>query len=151
MAMYTGDDLMGSPQRATNPGGWYGMIVFAGTIMLMLGAFHAIAGFVALFEDEYFFVGKDGLVVTADYTAWGWTHIIFGAIIAAAGAALFTGALWSRIVAVVVALLSSIVNLAFLSAYPLWSGIMIALDVLVIYAVTVHGNVDRLDRLDRVD
>lgn len=145
MTTYGNGDLMGSPQRATNPGGWYGMIVFAGTIMLMLGAFHAIAGFVALFQDEYFFVDKDGLVVTADYTAWGWTHIIFGIVIAAAGAGLFTGAMWSRIVAVIVALLSSIVNLAFLSAYPLWAAIMIALDVLVIYAVTVHGNFDRAE------
>lgn len=144
--MTTQGDLMGSPQRATNPGGWYGMIVFAGTIMLMLGSFHAIAGFVALFQDEYFLVGKDGLVVTADYTAWGWTHIIIGAVIAAAGAALFSGALWARIIAVVVALLSSIMNLAFLSAYPLWSGIMIALDILVIYAVTAHGNFSKPER-----
>lgn len=146
MTTHTQGDLMGSPQRATNPGGWYGMIVFAGTIMLMLGSFHAIAGFVALFQDDYFLVSKDGLVVTADYTAWGWTHIIFGAIIAAAGAALFTGAMWARIVAVIVALLSSIMNLAFLSAYPLWSGIMIALDILIIYAVTAHGNFDRAER-----
>lgn len=145
MTTYGNGDLMGSPQRATNPGGWYGMIVFAGTIMLMLGAFHAIAGFVALFQDEYFLVGKDGLVVSADYTAWGWTHIIFGIVVAAAGAGLFTGAFWARIVAVIVALLSSIVNLAFLSAYPWWSAIMIALDVLVIYAVTVHGNFDRAE------
>lgn len=143
MTMHTDSDLMGSPQRATNPGGWYGMIVFAATIMLMLGSFHAIAGFVALFQDDYYFVTNDGLVVSADYTAWGWTHIVFGAVIAVAGAALFTGAFWARIVAVVVAVLSSIVNLAFLSAYPLWSGIMIALDILVIYAVTAHGNFDK--------
>lgn len=146
MTTHPDSDLMGSPERATNPGGWYGMIVFAGTIMLMLGAFHAIAGLVALFQDDYFFVAKDGLVVTADYTAWGWTHIIVGVVVAAAGAALFTGAMWARIVAVLVALVSSLVNLAFLSAYPLWSGIMIALDVLIIYAVTVHGNLDRVRR-----
>lgn len=146
MTTHTGSDLMGSPERATNPGGWYGMIVFAGTIMLMLGCFHAIAGLVALFQDDYFFVSKDGLVVTANYTAWGWTHLIIGVVVAAAGAALFTGALWARIVAVLVALVSSLVNLAFLSAYPLWSGIMIALDILVIYAVTVHGNFDKIRR-----
>lgn len=140
MTMYTDGDLMGSPQRAANPGGWYGMIVFAGTLMLMLGSFHVIAGFVALFKDDYFLTTSSGLIITADYTAWGWTHIIIGAVIAVAGVALYSGAMWARIVAVVVAVLSSLVSLAFLSAYPLWSGIMIALAILVIYAVTAHGN-----------
>ena len=120
--------------------GWQGMIVFAGTMMLMLGTFHAIAGLVALFEPDYYLVGHNGLVVTADFTAWGWIHLILGALVAFAGCALFVGQAWARIVAVVVAMVSALVNLAFLSAYPLWSAIMIAVDVLVIYAVTAHGD-----------
>ena len=47
--------------------------------------------------------------------------------------------MWARVVAVLVALLSALVNLAFLSAYPVWSTIMIAVDILVIYAVIAHG------------
>jgi hypothetical protein len=124
--------------------GWVGMIAFAGTMMIMLGSFHLIAGFMALFEEDYFLVGKSGLVLNVDYTAWGWAHLIGGAIAMAAGFALFLGAMWARIVAVVIALLSAIVNIGFMSAYPIWSAIMIALDVLVIYAVTVHGR-DALD------
>ena len=108
--------------------------------MVMLGAFHAIEGLVALFKDEYFLVGKNGLTVHVDYTAWGWTHLIFGVVIVFAGVSLFSGRMWARIVAVIVAMLSAIVNLGFLSAYPIWSTIMIALDVLVIWAVTVHGS-----------
>ncbi len=119
--------------------GWYGWVVFAGTMMLMLGSFHAVAGLVALFKDDYFLVGKSGLVVNVDYTTWGWTHIIFGVLVAVAGVALYVGATWARVVAVGVALLSALLNLAFLSAYPVWSAIMIALDILVIYAVTAHG------------
>ena len=122
------------------PTGWTGWIVFAGAIMVMLGAFHAIEGLVALFKDEYFLVGKNGLTVHVDYTAWGWTHLIFGVVIVFAGVSLFSGRMWARIVAVIVAMLSAIVNLGFLSAYPIWSTIMIALDVLVIWAVTVHGS-----------
>ncbi|MDX6324546.1 MAG: hypothetical protein QOK15_900, partial [Nocardioidaceae bacterium] len=49
------------------------------------------------------------------------------------------GQMWARIVAVAVAFLSCLVNIAFLSAYPIWSTIMIAIDVLVIWAVMVHG------------
>ena len=119
--------------------GWYGWVVFAGTMMLMLGSFHAVAGLVALFKDEYFLVGKSGLVVNVDYTTWGWVHIVFGVLVAAAGVALYVGATWARVVAVGVALLSALLNIAFLSAYPVWSAIMIALDILVIYAVTAHG------------
>lgn len=119
--------------------GWYGMVVFAATMMILLGSFHAIAGLVALFRDDYFLVTQSGLVIDADFTAWGWAHLLLGILVIAAGAALYAGATWARAVAVVIAMLSALLNLAFLSAYPLWSGIMIAVDVLVIYAVTVHG------------
>lgn len=119
--------------------GWYGWVVFAGTMMLMLGSFHAMAGLVALFKDDYYLVGSKGLVVNVDYTAWGWIHILFGVLVAGAGVALFVGMMWARVVAILVALLSALVNLAFLSAYPIWSTIMIAVDILVIYAVTAHG------------
>ncbi|GAB3793973.1 DUF7144 family membrane protein [Nocardioides ungokensis] len=121
------------------PTGWVGWIIFAATMMLMLGTFHAIAGLVALFDDGYYLVSKNNLVVHVDYTAWGWTYLIGGIIMVAAGAALFAGQMWARIVGVLVALVSSVVNLAFFSAYPWWSAIMITIDVFVIWALTVHG------------
>ena len=71
-----------------------------------------------LFEEDYFVVGAAGSSSSADYTAWGWTHLIIGVLVAGAGAALINGATWARVVAVVLASLSAIVNLAFLSAYP---------------------------------
>jgi len=120
--------------------GWVGWIGFAAIMIMMLGTFHAIEGLVALFQDEYFLVGKSGLTVHVDYTTWGWIHIIGGVIVVAAGVALLTGKMWARAVAVAVAVVSAIVNIGFLSAYPVWSTIMIAFDVLVIWAVTVHGS-----------
>ena len=88
----------GAPRsvRRAERTGWYGWIVFAGTMMLMLGSFHAVAGLVALFKDQYYLVGKSGLVVNVDYTTWGWTHLIFCVIVAAAGVALYVGAMWAR-------------------------------------------------------
>ena len=127
----------GAPQEET---GWVGMIAFGGIMMIMLGFFHAMAGFVALFQEEYFLVGASGLVVTVDYTAWGWTHLILGALVLAAGIAVLAGQMWARVVTIVVAMASALVNLAFLAAHPVWSMLMIALDVLVIWAVTVHGS-----------
>jgi hypothetical protein len=123
--------------------GWYGWVVFAATMMIMLGTFHAIAGLVALFRADYFLVTQSGLVIDADFTTWGWAHLLLGILVVAAGAALYAGATWARVVAVVIAMLSAVLNLAFLSAYPLWSGIMIAVDILIIYAVTAHGGPDQ--------
>jgi hypothetical protein len=122
--------------RGDTSSGWYGWVVFAAVMMMLLGAFHAMAGLVALFQEEYFLVTANGLVVTADYSTWGWVHLILGIVVAAAGGALLAGQTWARAVAVLAAMVSAVVNLAFLSAYPLWSAIMIAVDVMVIYAVT---------------
>ena len=84
-------------------------------------------------------------MLEVDYNGWGWVHLIFGVVVACAGFALTRGETWARIVAVVVAVLSSIVNLAFMSAYPIWSVIMITICFFVIYAVTVHGDRNSLE------
>jgi hypothetical protein len=119
--------------------GWVGWIVFAGVMLVLLGIFHLIQGLVALFRDEVYLVGKHGLIVNVDYTAWGWVHVVGGLVAVLAGFCLMRAQLWARILAVVVALLSAVINVAFLPAYPLWSAMMIAIDVLVIWAVIVHG------------
>ena len=127
------------------PSGWVGWIFFGGAILVLAGVFQAIAGLVALFKDDYFLVRDRGLLVHVDYTVWGWVHLVAGVVMVLAGYALFVGRTWARVVAVVVALLSAVVNVGFLSAYPIWATIVIALDVLVIYAVTVHGAEVRRD------
>lgn len=47
-------------------------------MMPLLGSFHVIQGVSALFQDEYYLVGANGLTVQLDYTRWGWTHVILG-------------------------------------------------------------------------
>ena len=121
---------------------WNGMIAFAAFMFLMLGGFHVIGGFVALFEDDEFLVGERDLVVSVDYTAWGIAHMALGAAMVMTAYALFWRKTWARVVAVVVALSSAMTNLAFLSANPPWFTLMIVIDILVIYAVTVHGDRD---------
>ncbi len=123
-----------------SPSAWVGWIGFAGVIMTILGTFHIIEGLVALFNDDYLLVGKSGLVIDVDYTAWGWVHLIGGVIVLVAGLCVFAGQVWARAVGTVIALLSAVLNLAFLSAYPVWSLIMIGLAVVVILALTVHGS-----------
>lgn len=131
--------------REVAPTAWAGWIMFAGVMMIMLGVIEAIAGLVALFNDEYYLVTRNDLVVSVDYTTWGWVHLLLGIVVAAAGLGVMVGQMWARVVGILVASLSVIVNIAFLAAYPVWSAIVIAIDVLVIYALTVHGKETRAE------
>ena len=135
---YTADEPY-RVQRRQEPTAWVGLIVFGGIMMLMMGGFQIIQGFVALFNDEYYLVTRNGLIVSLDYTAWGWTHLIIGLIAVGAGIGVLLGQMWARVVGIIIAVVSALANIAFLSAYPVWSTIVIATDVLVIYALTVHG------------
>jgi hypothetical protein len=119
---------------------WVGWIVFAAVAMVISGLFNITWGIVALVRDQVFVVGSQGNVFTIDYTAWGWVNLIVGVIVIMMGLALLTGATWALIGAVVLAVLSIVNNLFVLSAYPIWSVMIIAFDVLVIYAICVHGN-----------
>jgi hypothetical protein len=135
----TRDPLTRQNVEPTGMTGWVGWVAFAGTMMVLLGTFHIIDGLIALFRDEYFLVGKSGLAVNVDYTTWGWVHLISGIVVLAAGVAVFSGKVWARSIGVLVAMVSAVLNLGFLSAYPVWSSIMILIDILVIWALTVHG------------
>ena len=126
-------------QAVPEPSGWVGWIFFAGVIMILGGTFQAIAGLVALFNSSYFLVPSTDLVVSVNYTGWGWVHLIAGILVVLAGFGVLTGQTWARILGVVLAGISALLNLAFLAAYPVWSVIVIALDVIIIYALCVHG------------
>jgi hypothetical protein len=134
--------------REVEPTAWVGWIMFAGVMMIMLGTFEAIAGLVALLNDEYYLVTRNDLVVSVDYTTWGWVHLLLGIVVAAAGLGVMVGQMWARVVGILVALASAIVNIAFLAAYPVWSTIIITVDILVIYSLTVHGRETKADVLD---
>jgi hypothetical protein len=119
--------------------GWTGWVLFAAVMMALVGCTHIVQGLVAVFSRGFYVVQPSGLVIHADYTAWGWVHIVLGVVIFIAALFLPTGALWARILAVAFAVVSVLTNLLFISAYPIWSVIVIAVDVVVIFAITVHG------------
>ncbi len=129
----------GRTSTPPEPTGWVGWVLFAGIMLFLLGTFQAIAGLVALFNDSYYLVATKNLVVNVDYTAWGWTHLAIGVVALFAGWGVMVGQMWARVFGIAVAFLSAVVNLAFLGAYPVWGVIMITVDVLVIYALSVHG------------
>jgi hypothetical protein len=125
--------------RSPQPTAWTGWVVFAAFMMIMVGVFQAIEGLVAVFDDGFYHVTDSGLVVNVDYSVWGWTHLLLGAVLILAGAGVLAGNMAARVVAILVAGLSALVNLVFIEAYPIWAVIIITVDVLVIYALVVHG------------
>jgi hypothetical protein len=121
------------------PSGWAAWVVYGGVMLILVGIFHVVQGLVALVNDDYYLVTTNGLMVNLDFTTWGWVHVALGIIAGLTGVGLLAGNSVARVVGVVFAVLSALVNLAFIAAYPAWSLIIIALDVIVIYAITVHG------------
>ncbi|MGY1753493.1 DUF7144 family membrane protein [Blastococcus sp. SYSU D01042] len=113
--------------------------LFAVLVLTMVGLFHVAQGLVALLDDGSFAVGPDGLIVGADYPAWGTAHLVVGVLAIAAGVGLIAGSTVARVAAVVLAALSAVVALAWLPAQPAWSLLVIGLDIAVIHAVVVHG------------
>lgn len=118
---------------------WAGWAFFGGIMMILVGAFQAIAGLTALFKSSYYLVASNGMVVQVNYTTWGWTHLGIGAVLVITGLGVLAGQTWARVLGIIAAFVAAIVNLAFIPAYPLWAIIAIVLDVVVIYALAAHG------------
>jgi hypothetical protein len=77
-------------------------------------------------------------IFSFDLTGWGWVHLLLGILAAVAGFAVLQGQTWARVVGIVLAGLSMIANFLFLPYYPLWSLLIIALDVAVIWALATY-------------
>ncbi|MFI5891764.1 hypothetical protein ACIA5D_16790 [Actinoplanes sp. NPDC051513] len=129
----------GRPASVPGMTGWVGILAFAGIMMVLLGIFHVIEGIVALADDSFYKARAAELALGFSYTVWGWLHVVVGAIAIAAGTGIFLGLMWARVAGVLIALVSAFSSLLFLAAYPVWSTILIAVDVLVIYALVAHG------------
>jgi len=128
-----------SDLRRSDVTGWVGWIVFAGFFMIINGIFGGLQGLSALLRDQtYFVVGENGLL-TFNYTAWGWIHLVLGIVLILVGIFLLRGAGWARILAVIIVGIHMIAQFGFISSYPVWGIIMIALDALILYALLVHG------------
>lgn len=125
-------------KNVTSPSGWVGWVYFAAFMLIALGFFQTILGFTALLNDE-FLVSLNGSLLLFDFTTWGWVHLILGIVMMITGSGLFSGSTWARVVALILVMFNFLAQFAFVSVYPVWSIIMMVIDVLVIYALTVHG------------
>ncbi|WP_250030217.1 DUF7144 family membrane protein [Paractinoplanes maris] len=128
-----------SPTTPTRATAWTGWILFASVMLAMVGIFAITMGLVALFRENYFAVGPAGLLVEVNYTTWGWVHLVLGVVQVATALGLLAGKTWARAAGITLAALNALVNMAFLAAFPLWATLVIAFDIITIYAIAVHG------------
>jgi hypothetical protein len=125
--------------------GLAGGTTFAAAILLFTGSLLAVLQGISAIADDDIFVVAPNYTYEFDITAWGWIHLIAGIIGLAIAVGLITGALWARAGAVTIAAISIVINFLWLPHYPLWSILVIALDLIVIWAVTTW----RTDTVDR--
>ena len=117
---------------------WTGWVLFAGFMLMAIGCINAIQGLVAIFKDTVYVLPSTQLVVTTDYTTWGWALLIWGIVTALAGFGLFSFKGWARWFAIVVVFINLIGQFAWFPAFPLWSMVAIALNIFVLFALTVR-------------
>jgi hypothetical protein len=116
--------------------GWIG---FAGIVMLIIGGIDFFQGLIAVAKDNYFVVTPSGFLVV-NLTTWGWVMMIWGVLLVLAGLGLLGGQGWARWFTIFVVGLNFFAQLGFLgnSNYPLWSLTALALNVVVLYALTAR-------------
>lgn len=111
-----------------------GTSIGAAMLLAVIGALSILQGISAVAADDLFVSGPE-YVYQIDLTAWGWVHIVLGILLVVSAVGLWTGSTWGRVVAIAIASLSIIANFLWLPYYPAWSIVVIALGIVVIWAV----------------
>jgi hypothetical protein len=113
-------------------------VVFAGTMLLLIGCFQMLEGIVAILDDEFYVVARN-YTFHLDVTVWGWIHLLLGALMLATGLGVLRGREWAAVTGIVLALLSSVTNFFFIPYYPIWSLVVIGLNIWVVWALSRPG------------
>jgi len=127
------DDM--SYARGRPSGAVTGLTIMAGVLMMLSGIWGFLEGLAAVIRGSFFVVGRN-YAYEISVTGWGWIHLILGVVVFAAGMALLLkDALWARITGVVLVSFSAIANFMYIPYYPVWSIVLIAIDLFVIWAL----------------
>jgi len=121
------------------PSGWVlGFASFAGFMLILIGLFQFFEGLAAIIKDDLYVVGSQ-YVYDLDVTAWGWIHLLWGVIVVFAGLGILRGQTWARVFGIVVALISAFTQFLYIPYYPVWAVLIIALDIAVMWALTMYN------------
>ena len=132
---------MASRDTSAASDSWTGWIVFAAFVLIIVGGMDVLQGLVAIVKDDYVVATPKGVAIV-DVTTWGWTTLVWGVLLVLAGFGLLGGAGWARWLAIIGVSLNALGQIAFMAnypqAYPLWNILIVALNIVVLYALTAH-------------
>ena len=123
-------------QRVT---AWVGWVWFAAFAILVAGFINIVTGLVSVFSPKTVVSWSPDGIAVVDVSTWGWVHLVTGALLVIVGFALFAGSWWARLVAVVLVIINLVAQFVSLPITPWWSLVAIALDLVILWALTVHG------------
>jgi hypothetical protein len=110
----------------------------AGFLLILNGIYGFLVGLAAIIKGG-FFVVHNGYAYHWSTTGWGWLQLVLGCVLFAAGACVLLGMLWARILGAVLAGFSAIASFLFIPYYPLWSIVVIAVDIFIVWALLSGG------------
>jgi hypothetical protein len=133
--------IMSSLNSQTAPArtGWTGWVAFAAAILILAGIFSVVQGLMAVIGPNTYFAAVEGELFLLDVAGWGWWNIVLGLLLIGVGGALSAGATWARVIAVILVMVSAVSQLLLIPVQPWWSLIVIAIDILVLFAIIAHG------------
>jgi hypothetical protein len=134
-----------APSSATSTP-WAGRVRFAGVILLINGIFSVLQGLVALVGPDTYYAVVEGDLFLFNLEGWAWFNLVLGALLIATAFGLFAEAGWARITAIVLAILSSIVQMLLVPLQPWWALIVIVINLMIIHALLVRGEETRARR-----
>jgi hypothetical protein len=114
-----------------------GWAAFAATMVLVVGVFNVIYGLAAIIEEDYFVADE---LLFGNLSLWGWVHLIIGVLQVITAALIYAGNDFGAVLGIMFAGFNAIAALLAIGAYPVWSVIILVVDGLIIYALTVYGD-----------
>jgi len=119
-----------------------GLVIFSAVLLAVIGFFNLLDGIVAIAQSSFFIAGAH--YVVGDLRAWGWVMTIFGAVQILAAIGVWAGSQLARWFAVAVVGLNAIAQMFFIPAYPFWSLMIIAVDVVALWGLCAYGSRENL-------
>lgn len=114
-----------------------GWVTFVGVYLGVAGVLNALWGIAALAEKSNF---DEQSLIWSSLSTWGWVALIVGVIQIGGALLVASRRAGGAVVAGFLAFLGLMVNFLSLGAYPIWSVILLAVDALILWAVTVHSD-----------
>ncbi len=131
-----GDDMTTAPTATTDRSSW---VLYAATMFVIVGIMNVLYGLTMIINDTWIVFGATE-VWYIDLTAWGWITLLLGILGLLVAYGISLGQTWAKVVGTTVAALTAIDAFLIIPYYPIWGVVILALAMLVIWALTVHGD-----------